>query len=132
MKLLIPLALSLLVSSYPNHQNLPREFSTASAEAARIAHTLARELHFALESPDLAPEELESLDNFLKAHQIKELKVILWLPPEASPDLLELVQARIAYMARALRAHGIPFEIFTLESPFYEDAQGSVLAVLAE
>lgn len=136
MKLLIPLALSFAVSACPGREELPRNMlgvaQAQTTEAAVLDQTLARELHFAAGSAVMIQDEINGLDDFLQntEKRIRELKVILWLPPEASSVEMDLVQARVSHMIELLRAHEIPYEILTLESPYYEDSQGSLLAVL--
>jgi hypothetical protein len=136
MKLLIPLALSFAVSACPGREELPRNMLGAaqaqSAQASALDRTLARELHFAAGSTTMAQDEINGFDDFLQntEKRIRELKVILWLPPEASAVETDLVRARVGHMVELLRAHKIPYEILTLESPYYEDSQGSLLAIL--
>ena len=136
MKWLIPLALSFAVSACPGREELPRNLLPAQARAAAPAldHTLARELHFAPDAASLSEPEKNALDDFLvnadARSRIRELKVILWLPQEAKAQDTELVRARVSRTAELLIAHKIPYEIVMLESPFYADSQGSVLAVL--
>jgi hypothetical protein len=135
MKLLIPFALSLAISACPGQEELPRNlFGTeqAQAETPALDQTLARELHFAAGQAGMEEAERHGLDDFLQNtdKRIRELKVILWMPPEAKAEEMALVQARVRHMIDFLRAHKIPYEILTLESPYYEDSQGSLLAVL--
>jgi hypothetical protein len=135
MKLLIPFALSLAISSCPGREELPRNMLgtvQAQAETPVLDQTLARELHFAAGETSMGEAERNGLDDFLQNtdKRIRELKVILWLPPEASTVEMDLVQARVRHMTEFLRAHKIPYEILALESPYYEDSQGSLLAVL--
>lgn len=135
MKLLIPFALSLAISSCPGREELPRNIlnaTQAQAETPALDQTLARELHFAAGESLMTEAERRGLDDFLQnsERRIRELKVILWMPPEASTVEMDLVQTRVRHLIDFLQAHKIPYEILTLESPYYEDSQGSLLAVL--
>ncbi len=66
----------------------------------------------------MSEAERNGLDDFLQhtEKRIRELKVILWLPPEASMVEMNLAQARVRHMIELLRAHKIPYEILTLRS----------------